>query len=445
MRRLGTDEERVRERYDAIVIGAGVSGLCAALTLQRRGWRVLILERQAQVGGLCGSWEHQGHRYPIACSDFGSGIVGVLRSLGLELEFVRARARFVTEQQHFELPPGGRDLAALLPAVPDLWRLWTSLRAPAGNQTLGDLIDTQVQHGRLAEQLGALSYAFGLPPHSIPLGALKQEFAAAQRYGYQQPLAVRGGIDRVPRALASAFQQAGGVLRRGQNVRLLERDKGDHVALTSDDEFVGRALLSSQGRWRDHPAELRPGLCAGLIHLALDPGRAPFPERVHTLTHCPSQPETWLGALSNGELPEAFGFHISRSEQPLQHGLATVKLAFLMPRGLHAPGTRDSESIVQRIFSDCEALIPGFGAGLRHWHFVSPHEFEQRHLRSSRIAAFEPTGLIQKPAAFDPVSGVYHLGNSVGPPGDHMGAAIAASLAASDSCDRELQRTQPRS
>lgn len=37
--------------YDAIVVGAGVNGLAAAVHLGQRGWKVLVLERAAKAGG----------------------------------------------------------------------------------------------------------------------------------------------------------------------------------------------------------------------------------------------------------------------------------------------------------------------------------------------------------------------------------------------------------
>lgn len=435
----------VVERYDAIVVGAGVSGLCAGLALQRRGRRVLILEAREQPGGLCNTHEIDGLSYPIACNDFGNGIVPVLKSLGVEVAFESARARFVMQEHRLDVPPSLLEIASLATAGPDLFHVWRALRSRPSDRTLGELIQTQIRSPRIAELLGALSYAFGLPPESIPLSSLADEFASARRYGYDRPLGACGGPAQVPRTLARAFEAAGGLLLCGLPVRAYEREKEDHIALTSEGEFAGSALLTSEGRWPDYPAELRPGLCAGIIHLALDPSAIRFPDGIRTLTHCPPQPDAWLGAIGAGELPDHFGFHITRAGLPRQQGLDAMNLAFLAPRGIDDPEPETRDRIHQYVFARCEELIPGFSHGLKHSHFVSPREFEQRHGRASRVAPFEHVGLGRKPDIFDPATGRYSLGNSVGPAGDHLGAAIAASLAAADQCDTQLCNKPVRS
>jgi phytoene dehydrogenase-like protein len=47
-------------KYDAIVIGAGATGLLAALTLSKHGKKVLVLEKNNQVGGNCNSYDVDG-------------------------------------------------------------------------------------------------------------------------------------------------------------------------------------------------------------------------------------------------------------------------------------------------------------------------------------------------------------------------------------------------
>ncbi|MCK4637113.1 MAG: NAD(P)/FAD-dependent oxidoreductase [Methanomicrobia archaeon] len=47
--------------YDVIVIGAGVSGLLSALVLSKNGKKVLVLEKEREVGGICQSYKIDGY------------------------------------------------------------------------------------------------------------------------------------------------------------------------------------------------------------------------------------------------------------------------------------------------------------------------------------------------------------------------------------------------
>jgi all-trans-retinol 13,14-reductase len=39
------------ERYDAVIIGSGMGGLCTAYILAKEGMKVCVLEKNRQVGG----------------------------------------------------------------------------------------------------------------------------------------------------------------------------------------------------------------------------------------------------------------------------------------------------------------------------------------------------------------------------------------------------------
>ena len=77
----------------AAVIGAGPAGLSAAVTLRRRGWRVTVYERRANIGGLL--------RYGIPCFKLDKALIDRRRKI-LEAEGIR----FVTDCEV------GKDVAA---------------------------------------------------------------------------------------------------------------------------------------------------------------------------------------------------------------------------------------------------------------------------------------------------------------------------------------------
>ena len=64
----------------AAIIGAGPAGLSAAVTLRRRGWRVTVYERRANIGGLL--------RYGIPCFKLDKALIDRRRAL-LEAEGIR--------------------------------------------------------------------------------------------------------------------------------------------------------------------------------------------------------------------------------------------------------------------------------------------------------------------------------------------------------------------
>lgn len=52
-------------KHDAIIVGAGISGLLISLAMAKEGKKILILEKGAYIGGNARSYEHKGYKLDI--------------------------------------------------------------------------------------------------------------------------------------------------------------------------------------------------------------------------------------------------------------------------------------------------------------------------------------------------------------------------------------------
>ncbi len=95
----GAPAPRPGARSDAIVVGAGISGLVAATELAARGHEVLVLEHGHQAGGLMAGMRRRGFHFDVGCQSFEDmGILfPLLESYGLSdlATFRQARYRLV--------------------------------------------------------------------------------------------------------------------------------------------------------------------------------------------------------------------------------------------------------------------------------------------------------------------------------------------------------------
>jgi phytoene dehydrogenase-like protein len=71
-------------RYDAIVIGGGLSGLTAGITAAKRGKKILLLEKHLTVGGLAAGFTRKGYYFDSGMSRvMGASIRGALKEMSL--------------------------------------------------------------------------------------------------------------------------------------------------------------------------------------------------------------------------------------------------------------------------------------------------------------------------------------------------------------------------
>jgi phytoene dehydrogenase-like protein len=69
------------KKYDVIVVGAGISGLLAALTLSKHGKKVLVIEKRHHLGGNCNSYMVEGYQVDTGVHAITHLIEGPLKRL----------------------------------------------------------------------------------------------------------------------------------------------------------------------------------------------------------------------------------------------------------------------------------------------------------------------------------------------------------------------------
>ncbi|MDP3436992.1 MAG: SDR family NAD(P)-dependent oxidoreductase [Bacteroidales bacterium] len=91
--------------YDTIVVGGGIAGLTSAAYLSRAGERVLLIEKNRELGGLVNSFTHNGFHFEAgvrALEDAGI-IFPMLKELKIDLEVVKSPVSLGIENEIIDI------------------------------------------------------------------------------------------------------------------------------------------------------------------------------------------------------------------------------------------------------------------------------------------------------------------------------------------------------
>ncbi|WP_169449762.1 phytoene desaturase family protein [Lacticigenium naphthae] len=79
-------------RYDAVIVGGGIAGLTSAAFLAKNGYKIMLCEKEDNVGGLVNSFYYDGFLFDTGARGIiDSGIVRpMLKQLDIDIEFVRS-------------------------------------------------------------------------------------------------------------------------------------------------------------------------------------------------------------------------------------------------------------------------------------------------------------------------------------------------------------------
>ncbi|HLX06462.1 MAG TPA: protoporphyrinogen oxidase [Thermoanaerobaculia bacterium] len=232
--------------YDAVVVGAGISGLAAAFRLVRAGLRVAVLEASSRPGGALLTHETKGFRFelgPNTVLESDPSLPALIRDCGLEGERVvaapAARRRWIWHGGRLRELPGGPLAFLLSPLFPAAAKLrllrepWVPAPEVGGQdeETIAAFVRRRLGAAFLERAVGPfVSGVFAGDPERLAvrwatprIAALEAEHgslirgALARRKGASPPaprgamVSLRGGLEQLPRHLA----RESGVVRYG--------------------------------------------------------------------------------------------------------------------------------------------------------------------------------------------------------------------------------------
>jgi phytoene dehydrogenase-like protein len=416
------------DRFDVVVVGAGVAGLVAAVATAKGGARTLVLDAHAP-GGRARTTDRDGYLFnegPHALFEQGA-FMAVLKRWGLEppgRQPLAADAHALLDDDLHPFPAGPGRLA------------WTPLLRPASRLRFGRLmtrlprLDAARLAGRsvtdwfddedLPDDVRALVLSlvrvttYGNAPDLLDAGAAVSQLRA----GLQGVRYLDGGWQRVVDGLVRALADAGGILHAGTAVGAVEADGGTACVHTAYGPVEAAAVIlaglppaeAARLLGRDGTAfgDLGPPVEAACLELGVTR---------------PARPPVVFGV----DRPLYLSVHapVARLAPP---GRAMVEVMHYLPPG-HERDAADDRDELSALASRC-----GIDAGC-----IERERFLRRVTVAHALPLARHGGLAGRPGVMAAaIPNVLLAGDWVGPEGMLSDASASSALSAAGSALRLL-------
>jgi phytoene dehydrogenase-like protein len=261
-----TELGKLKDKYDVIIIGAGIGGLTCGCYLAKAGKKGLIVEQHGKVGGYCSSFKRNGFSFDSCIHYLGScrqngQLRIVLKELDLEneIKIVRSDPTDIIVTQDYQIPFYNdiNKTISHLKAIfvsdkdniesffkllqNDFMSIYTISRR---YNTFADLLDKYFKNNKLKLILGYLLSNLGLLASETSARAgliLYKEFILDGGY---YPT---GGMQKFSNTFANKFKEFGGDMLLNKKVKqiIIENNKAKGVILNDKSQFYAQNIISA--------------------------------------------------------------------------------------------------------------------------------------------------------------------------------------------------------
>jgi len=381
------------ERFDVVIGGSGMGGLTAAALLAAQGFRTLLLEKQAAVGGYMADFRRGAYRFDAAASFLGSATDGGEIAEFLDEIHLDGRPAFLPVLNSFRVILSEREITtrdhpypdALAAAFPgrraqierfarlfhaigaDIDRFtalkgWKALLVPIlcprilryGRATVGQLINRRFQDPTLEALLA--NFPATAPPSEVSLLFAATVLSKGEKGGLYYPA---GGMGAFARLVAERAAEHGADVRTGEALAAVEHDgrRVRAVRTASGERIETRAVVANfnpddvlpmlEGpdtrrvrSARHRTALFRYSASAFLVYLGLNPNVDWSREFFFTTILETPDVESVFRTIGRGEIPEETIIHVTFPGGAAGGGgsgaLPTAKIVTFAPYDLFA-------------------------------------------------------------------------------------------------------------
>ncbi len=113
----------MRDRYDTVVIGSGIGGLCCGALLAKVGLKVLVLEQHFKIGGYAHNFKRRNFIFETGIHSVPLGpdgtLMHILKTLGIDKQIVPIE---LPEMYHIDIPEGSYTMPSRKNEIDDFLR-----------------------------------------------------------------------------------------------------------------------------------------------------------------------------------------------------------------------------------------------------------------------------------------------------------------------------------
>lgn len=294
----------MEDKYDVVIIGAGIGGLVCGCYLAKAGLKVLIAEQHNKPGGYCTSFERKGYRFDVGVHYIGSlrenGILTkILKELNLNSRikfiindpverimmpdktiFINQRHERTKEELIAHFPQEKQNINNFFNFV--LSTDFLTLVSKTKKMTFGRLLDLFFSDYKLKNILSVPLVNIGLPPSQASALVV---ITIYKEYVFDGGYYPKGGIQVLADLLAERFREYGGKLLLSTRVdTIMTKNKkvvgvklqggielfSNLVVSNADATLTFRKLLDCTSKESKICEKLKPSTSAFIIYLGLN-------------------------------------------------------------------------------------------------------------------------------------------------------------------------------